>query len=134
MSGTEVAIPSEIGSPNFKIQNYNLGLNDVGINLHLDLLHDKINEAWIHIAAYQEKTAQYFNKRVKPRSFNLGDWVLRKVTLATKDPTEGKLGSVWEGPYQVVKSHNKSTYHLESTGGKMLLRPWNAEHLQKYYM
>jgi hypothetical protein len=83
---------------------------------------------------YQEKTTQYFNKKVKPRSFNLGDWVLRKVTLATKDPTEGKLGPVWQGPYRVVKSHHKSVYHLESTGRKMLLRPWNAEHLQKYYM
>jgi hypothetical protein len=62
-------------------------------------LHEKCEEARIRIAAYQEKTVQFFNKRVKPRSFDLGDWVLRKVTLATKDPTEGKLGPVWEGPY-----------------------------------
>jgi hypothetical protein len=68
---------------------------------------------------------------MKPRSFTLSDWVLQKATLATKDPIEGKLGLVWEGPYYFIKCHYKGTYHLESTPRKMLLRPWNAEHLYK---
>ena len=29
---------------------------------------------------------------VKPRQFNIGDLVLKMVSLATKDPTHGKLG------------------------------------------
>jgi hypothetical protein len=37
--------------------------------------------------------AKYFNRKVKPRSFKVGDLVLRKVTLATRDPVEGKLAS-----------------------------------------
>jgi hypothetical protein len=36
-----------------------------------------------------------------------------------------------EGPYQVVKCHEKGAYHLISTEGKRLLRAWNAEHLKK---
>jgi hypothetical protein len=43
------------------------------------------------MTAYQERVARYFNKKLKPQSFRVGDLVLRKVTLATKDPTEGKL-------------------------------------------
>jgi len=35
--------------------------------------------------------AMHYNKRVKPRHFNKGKLVLRKVTLATRDPTQGKL-------------------------------------------
>jgi hypothetical protein len=85
------------------------------------------------MAAYQQKSAQYFNKKVKPRSFKLGDWVLRRVTIATKNPTEGKLGPTWEGPYQVVKNHRQGAYHLQTAKGKQLPRPWNAEHLKKYY-
>lgn len=75
------------------------------------------------MVAYQQKTAQYFNKKVKPRNFKLGDWVLRKVTLATKDPTEGKLGPVLEGPIQVVKCHRQGAYHLQAMNGIQLLRP-----------
>jgi hypothetical protein len=44
---------------------------------------------------------------VKPRSIILKNWVLRRVTLATKDPTKGKLGLVWEGPYKIIKCHKK---------------------------
>ena len=37
------------------------------------------------MSAYQEKVDQYFNKRVKHRSFKVGDLVMSKVTIATKD-------------------------------------------------
>ena len=40
---------------------------------------------------YWYKMSKYYNKRVKLRRLNIGDLVLRKVTLATKDPTQGKL-------------------------------------------
>ena len=43
------------------------------------------------MSAYQERVARYFNKKVKSRSFKVEDLILRKVTFATKDPTEGKL-------------------------------------------
>jgi hypothetical protein len=39
--GTEAVIPSEVGSPSFRASYYNPGLNDEGINLHLDLLPEK---------------------------------------------------------------------------------------------
>jgi hypothetical protein len=71
--GTEAVILAKISSPSFRIQHYNLGLNDAGINIYLDLLQEKREEARIRVAAYQEKTAQYFNKTVKPQSFILGD-------------------------------------------------------------
>jgi len=46
-------------------------------------------------------------------SFNTSDWVLRRVTSAAKDPTKGKLGLVWEGPFRVIKVNPKGAYHLE---------------------
>jgi len=48
---------------------------------------------------YQQRMAKYYNKRVKLRRLDIGDLVLRKVTLATKDSVQGKLGPTWEGPY-----------------------------------
>jgi len=61
--GTESIILAEIGSPNLRIQHYNPGLNDAGINLHLDLLHEKQEEARIQVAAYCN--APPFTKRRK---------------------------------------------------------------------
>ena len=46
--------------------------------------------------------ADYYNKRVKLKRLDIGDLVLRKVTLATRDPAQGKLGPIWKGPYRVV--------------------------------
>ena len=43
--------------------------------------------------------AEYYNKRVKLRRLDIGDLVLRKVNPATKNPAQGKLGPIWEGPY-----------------------------------
>ena len=54
------------------------------------------------MAEYQRKMAEYYNKRVKLRQLDIGDLILHKVTIATEDPTQGKLGSTWEGPYRVV--------------------------------
>ena len=50
----------------------------------------------------QQKMAKYFNQRVKLKRFSIGDLVLRKVILATKDLAQGKLGPTWEEPYKVV--------------------------------
>uniref|UniRef100_A0A2N9EFP7 Uncharacterized protein n=1 Tax=Fagus sylvatica TaxID=28930 RepID=A0A2N9EFP7_FAGSY len=79
------------------------------------------------------RMARYYDRRVKHREFKVGDLVLRKVTLAIKDPTQGKLGPTWEGTYRVVKFHRRGTYHLEKLDGDALPHPWNAEHLKKYY-
>jgi hypothetical protein len=82
---------------------------------------------------YQENMARHQNIKVKPRQFDIGDLVLRKVTLATTDPTQGKLGLNWEGPYRVIEVHRRGTYHLEAMDGRRLPYPWNIEHLEKYY-
>jgi hypothetical protein len=70
---------------------------------------------------------------MRPRKFVVGDWVLRKVTIATKDPANGKLTPKWEGLYKMVKNHRPGAYHIENAKGKHLPHPWNAQHLKKFY-
>ena len=85
------------------------------------------------MALYQERMMRYYNQRVKLKRFNPRDMVLRKISQATKDLNEGKLGPNWEGPYKVIRYSRRGSYYLEDTKGKPLSRPWNAEHLKKYY-
>ena len=77
--------------------------------------------------------AEYYNKRVKLRRLDIGDLVLRKVTPATKNPAQGKLGPTWEGPYWVVHYSRQGSYHLETTDEQKLPQLWNIEHLKKYH-
>ena len=101
--------------------------------MNLDLLDETRDQAEAKIRAYQQRMARYHDRRVKHKKFKVGDLVLKKVTLATKDLTQGKLGPTWEGPYRVIKFYKRGTYHLEKLDGIALPHPWNAEHLKKYY-
>ena len=76
---------------------------------------------------------EYYNKRVKLRQLDIGDLILRKVSAATKDPNQGKLGPMLEGPYRVVHYSRRDSYHLETLDEQKLPRPWNIENLKKYH-
>ena len=86
----------------------------------LDEVRDK---ACSRVMGYQKKMTDYYNRRVKLRRLDIGDLVLRKVTPVTKDPTQGKLGPTWEGPYRVVHYSRQGSYHLETLDGQRLPRP-----------
>ena len=44
------------------------------------------------MAKHKEVMARYYNRKVKVRRFNIGDLILRKVSQATKELSQGKLG------------------------------------------
>ena len=56
----------------------------------MDLLDEVRDQAAQRMAKYKQKIAEYYNRRVKLKKFNIGDLVLRKVTPATKDPAQGR--------------------------------------------
>ena len=120
----ELVIPIEVGATSTRRAAFNKEGNDDKLWLNLDCLDEVRDKASSRMAKYQQKMAEYNNKRVKLRQLDIGDLVLRKVTTATKDPNQGKLGPTWEGPYRVV---------LETLDEQKLLRPWNIENLKKYH-
>uniref|UniRef100_A0A2N9FNY5 Integrase catalytic domain-containing protein n=1 Tax=Fagus sylvatica TaxID=28930 RepID=A0A2N9FNY5_FAGSY len=132
-SAQKAVIPVEIGLTTLRTTFHKEEENEGQLRLNLDLLDETRERAARRIALYQGKMARYYNTKVKLRRFEIGDWVLRKVTQATKDPSQGKLGPNWEGPYKIIQYYRRGTYHLEDRHGKRLPHPWNAEHLKKYY-
>ena len=69
------------------------------------------------MAKHKEAMVRNYNIKVKVRRFNTGDLVLRKVSQATKDPSQGKLGLTWEGPYEVIRHSKEGSYYLKSLDG-----------------
>ena len=131
--GTKAVILVEVGVISMRKEAFSEDSNDNQLRVNLHCLDEIRDGASQKITKYQQKMAEYYNKRVKLRRLNIGDLVLCKVTLATKDPTQGKLGPAQEGPYKVIHYSRQGNYHLETMDGKKLPRPWNIEHLKKYH-
>ena len=101
--------------------------------MNLDLI-DEVRADVEHWAVkYKNLMARQYDAMVKLRRFNIGDLVLRKVFLATKNLAHGKLGPNWEGPYRVINFKRQGSYYLEALDGRKLEHHWNVEHLRRYY-
>ena len=59
----------------------------------MDLLDEVRMTAKQRMACYQDLMAKSYNMKVKPWHFKVRNLILRKVTTATKNPKQGKLGS-----------------------------------------
>uniref|UniRef100_A0A2N9I2W1 Uncharacterized protein n=1 Tax=Fagus sylvatica TaxID=28930 RepID=A0A2N9I2W1_FAGSY len=131
--GSEAVIPLEIGLPTLRTSEWEPTRNDLAQSQALDLLEERREQAMIRLASYQQQLKKGYNKNIRPRSFQQGDLVLRKVLGNTKNPTDGKLGPNWEGPYRVRFVTGTGAYHLEDLNSLPLPRPWNVSNLRKYF-
>ena len=89
-------------------------------------------------AVYQQDLRRYHSRRVKTRTFQEGDLVLRLI----QDQTDmHKLSPPWEGPFVVSKNLHNGSYYLidvrEHAGSRKskeeTRRPWNIALLRPYY-
>ena len=131
--GTEAVAPVEVGIKSPRVELASEEHNDEALRLNLELLDEKREQAQQRTEEYQRKTARYYNQRVKPRSYVPGDLVLQKLLPARKNPTHGKLGPNWEGPYIITRVVRPGNYELQMEEGKILQHTWNAEHLKRFY-
>ena len=131
--GTKAVIPMEVGVASTRREAFHEESNNDHLRINLDCLDKVREEESVRVTKYQQRMADYYNKRVKLRRLDIRDLVLRKVTPTTRDPAQGKLGPTWEGLYWVIHYSKRGSYHLETMDGQKLPRPWNIEHLKKYH-
>ena len=90
--GSEAVIPAEVHIANHRVMKYQDEDNEEQIRLNLDLINEVRMDEKQWIARYKNLMARQYGAMVKPRRFNIGDLVLKKVSLATKNPAHAKLG------------------------------------------
>ena len=95
-------VPTELEIPIYRVANYNEQENAEALRVELDLAEERRDRALVRAAAHKQRVSQYYNKKVKRRSFQVGNLVLKAVNQSTKVPSHGKLGPNWEGPYRVI--------------------------------
>ncbi|KAK2991305.1 hypothetical protein RJ640_024570 [Escallonia rubra] len=131
--GTEALIPMEVGLPSLRLTSYDPIQNEEALRANLDLLDERREQAAMHHTAYQHRVSRFYDQRVRPRAFRVGDLVLRRIEASAPHEAIGKLAPNWEDPYRVVKLGSPGAYHLEQLDGKAIPRTWNAIHLRRYY-
>jgi len=123
---SEAVIPAEVRLTSYRVHNHDESMNDEAMRLQLDLVDEVRATVEQRLVRCQDHMAKHYNSQVRHRDFQVGDLVLRRVMGDVRDPTQGKLGPNWEGPYRVMSWQRKCTYHLEMLDGQKLLHPWNT--------
>uniref|UniRef100_A0A2N9GEY5 RNase H type-1 domain-containing protein n=1 Tax=Fagus sylvatica TaxID=28930 RepID=A0A2N9GEY5_FAGSY len=131
--GVEAVIPLEVGLPTTRTTEFDVEENESSLRMDLNLVEERRDMATIKLTSYQHQMKRGYDKNIRPRSFQVGDLVLRKVVANTRNPNDGKLGPNWEGPYRVTSFAGVGAYRLTDLDGKSVLRPWNICNLKKYF-
>ena len=86
---------------------------------------EKARLAMLHRSArYQQTLRRYHERRIRERTLQTGDLVLRRV-MSAKD--KHKLSPPWEGPYSIAEVIRPGTYKLKDSDGNILTNSWNIE-------
>ena len=90
--GSKTVIPVEVHMANHKVMKYQDEDNEEQLRLNLDLIDEVRMNAEQRTAKYKNLMATQYDAMVKPRCFNIGDLVLKRVSLAIRNLAHGKLG------------------------------------------
>ncbi|GJX07063.1 hypothetical protein Tco_0194995 [Tanacetum coccineum] len=119
--------------PTLRTAKVDLTGNDKALEISLDLIEEKREQAAIQEAKSKAKMEKYYNSKVRDTSFKPGDIVYRNND-ASHTMDGGKLGPKGEGPYEVTEALGKGAYKLKDRKGNELPRTWNICNLKKWYI
>ena len=112
--GFEAIVPTEMHVRTTVSGSTSQEENNELMALSLDLVDEKREAARLRNWSYQQDVARTYNKKVRTRTFQQGDWVLRRA-----EKTTGKLTPGWEGPYKVIEVRRAGAYRLQDSKGKI---------------
>jgi hypothetical protein len=127
--GAKTMLPVEITHEAPRIVDYNETTATEALQDDVDALDEARDVALARATQYQHNLRNYHSSRVRPRSFMVGDLVLRLM-----QDGHGKLESPWVGQYIITEVIPGGAYRLQDKKtGKDESNPWNAEQLRRFY-
>jgi hypothetical protein len=126
VNGAEAVLPVEIMHEAPRIATYDETTSTEALQDDVDALDEARDVALARATQYQQSLRNYHSSRVHPRSFVVGDLVLR-----LKQDGHGKLESPWVGPYIVTEVIPGGAYRLQDKKtGQNESNLWNVEQLR----
>ena len=98
----------------------------------LNLIEEKRMKAICHGQLYQKRMMRAHDKKVRPRQFQEGELILKRIPQNRQDP-RGKWSPNWEGPYVVKKTFSEGALILAKMDGIEFSNLINADIVKKYY-
>jgi hypothetical protein len=131
-------MPTDIAYDSPRVANYVEEENERARQDDVDLLDEARDLALARTAIYQQGLRRYHSRRVRSRSFQEGDLVLR---LIQDKKGMHKLSPPWEGPFAISRALGNDSYYLtdvrKDDKGEPLTReverPWNVNLLRRFY-
>ncbi|KAB2626360.1 S2-RNase [Pyrus ussuriensis x Pyrus communis] len=131
---TVLPLESQIPSLRMAIQEGLTDEENAKLRLQeLEVLDERRLEAQQHLECYQARLSKAFNKKVRRRSFQVGDLVLAlRRPIITTHKTKSKFTSKWDGPYVIQEVYTNGAYLIMAEDG-LKIGPINGRFLKRYY-
>ncbi|KAI3465911.1 hypothetical protein Pfo_022574 [Paulownia fortunei] len=125
---TPYALGQQIPSLRIAIQEGLMEKENAHLRLEeLEALDEKRLEAQQRLECYQARLSRAFNKKVRSRSFQVGDLVLAvRRPIITTHRTGNKFTSKWDGPYVVKEVYTNGAYKLVAEDGLNWPNKWTV--------
>ena len=85
-------IHMEVFLTSYRVTHYNNEENEKQFRLSLDFIDQVRMDKEQRVARYKNLMTKHHDTLVKPRQLNVDNLVLKRVSLATKEPAHGMLG------------------------------------------
>src|SRR6185436_2569377 len=80
------------------------------------------------------RVARAYNKKVKLKTFQVGDLVWKTILpIGIKSNKFSKWSLSWEGPYKIIKVISGNSYMMETVQDESLPIAINGRYLKKFY-
>ena len=127
--GAEAVLPAEVRYNAPRVMAYTEADSNASMEDVVDLLNEARDVALARSAVYQQSLRNYHSRRVRSRTFDVGDLVLR-----LKQKAHHKLSPPWEGPYIIAEVLGNGAYRLTDPKYNITFRnPWNVAQLRRFY-
>ena len=131
----EVVLPIEVENPSLRVLREVKLEEDKWVQTwyeQLNLIEEKMMKAICHGQLYQKRMIRAHEKKIRPRHFQEGELVLKRISQNRQDPC-GKWSPNWEVPYVIKKAFSERALILTEMDGKEFPDSINADIVKKYY-
>jgi len=133
--GMEAVLPFEVEIPSLRVLMEAQSEEAEWVQTRhdqLNLIDEKRLAAVCHGQLYQRRMKRAFDKKVRPREFQEGELVMKKIITVQRD-NRGKWMPNYEGPYVVKKALPGGALILTKMDGEELHLPVNSDTVKKFY-
>ncbi|CAJ2663632.1 unnamed protein product [Trifolium pratense] len=134
--GHDAVLPVEIYLQSIRIQRQMEIATDHYWSMMFDELVDLDEErlrALDTLSRQKERVAKAYNKKVKSKTFDVGNLVWKVILpMDKKDRVLGKWSPNWEGPFKIIRVFSNGAYEIEELTSEKRTLNINGKYLKKY--